>query len=114
MLIYRVGVCYYAPGYSVCLSTSGAVDIRRSSRLLAVLFWSFPIPSITVNRMSRKAIPTPRLPSRQQIKDRFTKLSAWELPKQTSAIAPKHVWTNKDMDPVPYEDQTWTIWTWMA
>ena len=31
-----------------------------------------------------------------------------------SALAPDYVWTNKDMDPVPLRDQTWTLWTWMA
>lgn len=41
-------------------------------------------------------------------------MKAWELPKQKSALAPDHVWTNEDMDPVKFEDQTWTLWTWMA
>merc|ERR1711939_666199 len=34
--------------------------------------------------------------------------------KQESALAPKDVWTNADMDPVPPKYQTWTLWTWMA
>lgn len=50
-------------------------------------------------------------PSKQTIKERCTSVKAWELPKQDSALAPDHVWTNKDMDPVPPEDQTWTIWS---
>ncbi|KAK0900736.1 hypothetical protein LTR91_024197 [Friedmanniomyces endolithicus] len=54
------------------------------------------------------------IPSTQTIKERCTTLKAWELPKQDSALAPDYVWTNKDMDPVPPEDQTWTLWTWMA
>lgn len=41
-------------------------------------------------------------------------MKAWELPKQKSALAPEHVWTNEDMDPVKIENQTWTLWTWIA
>ncbi|KAF2770450.1 uridine permease-like protein Fui1 [Teratosphaeria nubilosa] len=54
------------------------------------------------------------IPSKQTIKERCTSIHAWELPKQSSALAPAYVWTNKDMDPTPPEDQTWTLWTWMA
>ncbi|KUJ09570.1 uridine permease-like protein Fui1 [Mollisia scopiformis] len=54
------------------------------------------------------------IPSRETVKKRCTTVKAWELPKQKSALAPEHVWTNKDMDPVTIENQTWTIWTWMA
>ena len=54
------------------------------------------------------------LPPKEQIIARCTSLSAWELPKETSALAPDHVWSNKDMDPVPPEEQTWSVWTWMA
>ena len=54
------------------------------------------------------------VPSLQQIKERTTSVKAWELPKQKSALAPDHVWTNEDMDPVTVENQTWTLWTWMA
>jgi NCS1 family nucleobase:cation symporter-1 len=54
------------------------------------------------------------VPSKRQIKDRLTTVKAWELPKQDSALAPEDVWTNADMDPVKPENQTWTIWTWMA
>ncbi|KAI1324650.1 permease for cytosine/purines, uracil, thiamine, allantoin-domain-containing protein [Xylariaceae sp. FL0255] len=43
------------------------------------------------------------------IKHRFTSLHAWQLPKQTGALAPPHVWTNRDMDPTPLKDQTWGI-----
>ncbi|KAM4060449.1 purine-cytosine permease family protein [Hirsutella rhossiliensis] len=53
-----------------------------------------------------------------QLKDkvgrRLTSARAWELPKQTSAVAPKDVWTNHDMDPTPPEEQTWSIWVIMA
>jgi len=54
------------------------------------------------------------VPSGQTIKERLTTVKAWELPKQKSALAPEHVWTNEDMDPVKPENQTWTLWTWMA
>ncbi|ETN42390.1 uncharacterized protein HMPREF1541_01544 [Cyphellophora europaea CBS 101466] len=39
-----------------------------------------------------------------------TKASGWVLPKQTSSVAPPHVWSNADMDPVPPERRTWTGW----
>ncbi|PQE32553.1 NCS1 nucleoside transporter protein [Rutstroemia sp. NJR-2017a WRK4] len=58
--------------------------------------------------------PIPYVPSGKQIKDRCTSIKAWQLPKQKSALAPEHVWTNEDMDPVKPENQTWTLWTWMA
>jgi len=48
------------------------------------------------------------------VRARTTTVKAWKLPKQKSALAPEHVWTNSDMDPVKIEDQTWTLWTWMA
>ncbi|KAL2784406.1 permease for cytosine/purines, uracil, thiamine, allantoin-domain-containing protein [Aspergillus keveii] len=35
----------------------------------------------------------------------------WALPKQPSSIAPDHVWSNADQDPVPPEKWTWTGWT---
>ncbi|KAH0263139.1 uridine permease-like protein Fui1, partial [Aureobasidium melanogenum] len=54
------------------------------------------------------------LPSKETVRKRFTTLEAWALPKQESTIAPEHVWTNKDMDPVPISDQTWGMWTWIA
>ncbi|TVY73399.1 putative permease [Lachnellula suecica] len=54
------------------------------------------------------------IPTGQQLKERCTSVSAWQLPKQKSALAPDHVWTNEDMDPVKLENQTWTLWTWMA
>ncbi|KAI9664553.1 MAG: hypothetical protein M1821_005999 [Bathelium mastoideum] len=54
------------------------------------------------------------LPSGKTIKKRCTSIKAWELPKQDSALAPDYVWTNSDMDPVPPENQTWTLFTWMA
>ncbi|KAH8900424.1 hypothetical protein GQ53DRAFT_708244 [Thozetella sp. PMI_491] len=55
-----------------------------------------------------------KVPTRKQLVARCTSLSAWELPKEPSALAPDYVWSNKDMDPVAPEDQTWTAWTWMA
>ncbi|TVY18575.1 putative permease [Lachnellula arida] len=54
------------------------------------------------------------VPTKQQLKERCTTIKAWQLPKQKSALAPDHVWTNEDMDPVKPENQTWTMWTWMA
>lgn len=54
------------------------------------------------------------IPTKQQFVDRCTSAKAWELPKQKSALAPDHIWTNEDMDPVKRENQTWTLWTWMA
>jgi NCS1 family nucleobase:cation symporter-1 len=54
------------------------------------------------------------IPTGQQLKERCTTVAAWQLPKQKSALAPDHVWTNEDMDPVKLENQTWTLWTWMA
>ncbi|CAK7200337.1 hypothetical protein SEUCBS139899_003028 [Sporothrix eucalyptigena] len=53
-------------------------------------------------------------PSKDTVKARCTSLSAWELQKEPSAVAPDTVWSNKDMDPVGPEDQTWSIYTWMA
>ncbi len=53
-------------------------------------------------------------PDTAKIKQRFTSLSSWELPRESSAIAPADVWTNHDMDPTPIEDQTWSIWSIMA
>ena len=43
----------------------------------------------------------------QKAKMRVTQPSSWKLPKQPSSIAPPHVWTNVDMDPVPPERRTW-------
>ncbi|KAI1149790.1 NCS1 nucleoside transporter [Nemania diffusa] len=53
-------------------------------------------------------------PSASEIKRKCTSLHAWELPKQTGALAPAHVWTNKDMDPTPPEQQNWGIWSIIA
>lgn len=41
-------------------------------------------------------------------------LPQWELPKSSSNMAPDYVHSNRDMDPTPPEDQTWTIWSIMA
>ncbi|KAI0100008.1 permease for cytosine/purines, uracil, thiamine, allantoin-domain-containing protein [Hypoxylon sp. NC0597] len=53
-------------------------------------------------------------PLTTNLRRRFTSLSSWELPKQTGALAPSHVWTNRDMDPTPIEDQTWDTWNILA
>ena len=34
---------------------------------------------------------------RQGLRQRLTSLHSWELPKQTGALAPEYVWTNRDM-----------------
>lgn len=64
--------------------------------------------------MPTKYVPTFSIPSKQTVKERCTSIKSWQLPKQDGALAPPHVWTNKDMDPVMKEEQTWTLWTWMA
>ncbi|KAF2157868.1 uridine permease-like protein Fui1 [Myriangium duriaei CBS 260.36] len=61
-----------------------------------------------------RSFPSFHMPSGRTVKERCTSLSAWELPRETSSIAPDYVWTNKDMDPVPPKNQTWSVWTWMA
>ncbi|KAI3340097.1 uridine permease-like protein Fui1 [Ustulina deusta] len=53
-------------------------------------------------------------PSASEIKRRCTSLHSWEIPKQTGALAPAHVWTNKDMDPTPLEHQNWSSWSIIA
>ncbi|KAI1823289.1 NCS1 nucleoside transporter [Xylaria intraflava] len=53
-------------------------------------------------------------PSATEIRRRCTSLHSWELPKQPSTLAPPHVWTNKDMDPTPIEQQTWGMWSIVA
>ncbi|KAK8866184.1 hypothetical protein IAR55_001335 [Kwoniella newhampshirensis] len=45
------------------------------------------------------------------LKKRATTTSAWVLPKEESCIAPEEIWSNKDMDPTPYEYRRWTSWT---
>lgn len=35
------------------------------------------------------------VPSKETVKARCTTISAWELPKQDSALAPAYVYTNK-------------------
>ncbi|KAH8897223.1 NCS1 allantoate transporter [Thozetella sp. PMI_491] len=54
--------------------------------------------------------PTITLPSRSEVIARLTTVEAWKLPKQTSSVAPAHVWTNADQDPVPPEKRTWGPW----
>jgi hypothetical protein len=38
--------------------------------------------------------PKIEIPSKEEVKARFTTVKAWELPKQLSSIAPEHVWSN--------------------
>jgi NCS1 family nucleobase:cation symporter-1 len=35
------------------------------------------------------------IPSKETLKARATTVKAWQLPKQTSTLAPSHIWTNK-------------------
>ncbi|KAI1780587.1 uracil permease [Hypoxylon cercidicola] len=45
---------------------------------------------------------------------RLTNIHSWKLPKQTSSIAPPHVWTNADQDPVPEDRRTWSKWAFIG
>ncbi len=75
----------------------------------------YPFTMVKIPRLPSGGITKMRyIPTTQQLKERCTTVSAWQLPKQKSALAPDHVWTNEDMDPVRIENQTWTLWTWMA
>jgi NCS1 family nucleobase:cation symporter-1 len=47
-------------------------------------------------------------------KGKLTSLKAWELPKQTSSVAPEYVWSNIDQDPVPPNRQNWGAWTFIG
>ncbi|KAI1495240.1 uracil permease [Biscogniauxia mediterranea] len=51
---------------------------------------------------------------RGEMHDRLTDPHSWKLPKQSSSIAPAHVWTNADQDPVPPARQTWTRWAFVG
>ncbi|KAI1656479.1 uracil permease [Daldinia decipiens] len=51
---------------------------------------------------------------KEKARARLTDGHSWKLPKQTSSIAPAHIWTNADQDPVPEEKQTWTKWAFIG
>ncbi|KAI5864137.1 uracil permease [Durotheca rogersii] len=51
---------------------------------------------------------------KEKTRDRLTDGRSWILPKQTSSIAPPHVWTNADQDPVPEDKRTWTGWAFVG
>ncbi|KAH7340532.1 cytosine-purine permease [Rhizoctonia solani] len=36
--------------------------------------------------------------------------SFWEIQPEPSSFAPSNKWSNKDMDPVPMHQRTWTMW----
>ncbi|KAI0599106.1 NCS1 nucleoside transporter [Biscogniauxia sp. FL1348] len=55
-----------------------------------------------------------KIPSTTDVRRRLVSLHSWELPRQAGALAPAHVWTNRDMDPTPIEDQTWSVWSILA
>ncbi|TFK69801.1 NCS1 nucleoside transporter family [Pluteus cervinus] len=42
------------------------------------------------------------------------RLSAWELHPEASNNAPPSRWSNKDMDPVPPHQRTWTAWNYVS
>jgi nucleobase:cation symporter-1, NCS1 family len=52
--------------------------------------------------------------AKEKVHARLTQPSSWKLPKQSSSIAPPHVWTNADQDPVPLSLQTWTSWAFIS
>ena len=45
---------------------------------------------------------------------RFVRLSAWKLEPESSTFAPSSDWSNKDMDPVPLDKRTWTMFNYVA
>ncbi|KAI2617387.1 uracil permease [Hypoxylon sp. NC1633] len=51
---------------------------------------------------------------KEKVRARLTDRHSWELPKQTSSIAPSYVWTNADQDPVPEDKRTWTASTFIG
>jgi hypothetical protein len=91
-------------------SFSGGLSLQRQG--CEPVNWTF-LNHLTIFTM-REITSLPYVPTKQQLRARVTTVKAWQLPKQKSALAPDHVWTNEDMDPVKIENQTWTIWTWMA
>ncbi|KAI1764362.1 uracil permease [Hypoxylon sp. FL1150] len=50
----------------------------------------------------------------EKVHARLTDRHSWKLPKQSSSIAPPHVWTNADQDPVPVEKRTWSKWAFIG
>lgn len=40
--------------------------------------------------------------------------SKWVLEPEESTFAPTSRWSNKDMDPVPPAQRTWTTWNYVA
>ncbi|KAI0319812.1 cytosine-purine permease [Amylostereum chailletii] len=44
----------------------------------------------------------------------YFRLSAWRLEPEPSTFAPSSLWSNKDMDPVPPERQTWRTFNYIA
>lgn len=65
----------------------------------------YPISRSTESSVMR-FLPT--LPTRDDIKPYLAGKEAWVLPKEESALAPDHVWTNADLDPVAPAGRTWT------
>ncbi|KAJ7066964.1 cytosine-purine permease [Mycena amicta] len=41
-------------------------------------------------------------------------LEGWALEPEPSTFAPNKKWSNKDMDPVPHNQRTWTTWNYVA
>ncbi|RMZ85338.1 hypothetical protein DV737_g778, partial [Chaetothyriales sp. CBS 132003] len=77
-------------------------DSKASSAIkIAYIFQIPPLPRVGTPQAGQVAF--------------FLAIATSDLTVETeSALAPKEVWTNADMDPVPPEHQTWTLWTWMA
>ncbi|OTB01569.1 hypothetical protein M426DRAFT_265792 [Hypoxylon sp. CI-4A] len=51
---------------------------------------------------------------KEKAQARLTDRHSWKLPKQASSIAPSHVWTNADQDPVPEDKRTWSKWAFIG
>jgi NCS1 family nucleobase:cation symporter-1 len=45
---------------------------------------------------------------------RLVRPSAWKLEPEPSTFAPSSAWSNKDMDPVPLDMRTWTMFNYVA
>ena len=45
---------------------------------------------------------------------RLIRPSAWRLEPEPSTFAPSSDWSNKDMDPVPLDKRTWTMFNYVA
>ncbi|KAL6405152.1 putative NCS1 allantoate transporter [Ilyonectria robusta] len=53
---------------------------------------------------------TGSLPPAEALKARISSIEAWRLPQEPGTLAPPGVASNKDQDPVPEHQWTWTGW----